>query len=203
MSICRYSLNIIASVGFGLDVDTIKNPDHEFVQIEEIVNGPGLINSLRLLFAFLCPSVLKFFNTYANPMIARSYFVSMVSDTFEHREKNNIIRKDFMQLLMQLRNAGKVSEDGDWAVRKSDALAGGAKALTIEECAAQSYLFYLAGFDTSSSALTYCLYELVRNPELLRKVQKEIDETLGRHNDEISYEAIQEMKYLELCILGE
>lgn len=198
----RYSLNIIASTGFGLDVDTINNPDHEFVNVEAVVNGPGLINSLRLLMAFLCPRVLYVLNTYANPREATKYFVRLVTDTFEYREKNNVIRKDFMQLMMQLRNAGKVSEDGDWAVRKSDSIADGITSLTINECAAQSYLFYLAGYDTSASALTYSLYELVRNPEIMHKLQKEIDETLSRHNDEVTYDAIQEMKFLELCILG-
>lgn len=148
-------------------------------------------------------SVLRFFKTYANPVIARSYFVNMVTDTFAYREKNNVVRKDIMQLLMQLRNAGKVSEDGDWNVRKSDAIAGGVQSMTIEECAAQSYIFYLAGFDTSASALAYCLYELVRNPELLRKLQQEIDETIDSHNGEITYDAIQDMKFLELCITGE
>lgn len=147
-------------------------------------------------------SVLHFFNTYGNPKEATEYFVRLITDTFEYREKHNVIRKDFIQLLMQLRNAGKVSEDGDWAVRKSDSLGDGVQTLTINECAAQSYLFYLAGFDTSSSAFAYCLYELVRNPELMLKLQQEIDETLDRHNNEITYEAIQEMKFLELCILG-
>lgn len=107
-----------------------------------------------------------------------------------------------MQLLMQLRNAGKVNEDGDWDIRKSDALVNNKNALTINECAAQMYLFYLAGFDTSSSALTYALYELVRNPDLMQKLQREIDDTLSRHNNEITYDAINEMKFLELCILG-
>lgn len=100
--------------------------------------------------------------------------------------------------MMQLRNNGQVSEDGDWAVGKI----GGMKALTIDECAAQSYLFYLAGFDTSATTFAYCLYELVRNPDIMKHLQKEIDETLSRHNNEITYEAIQEMTYLELCLLG-
>lgn len=107
-----------------------------------------------------------------------------------------------MQLLMQLKNSGKISEDGDWAVRKSDYSADSTKSLTVSDCAAQSYMFYIAGFDTSSSAFAYCLYELVRNPELMKKLQQEIDETLSRHNNEISYDAIQEMKFLEYCILG-
>lgn len=61
----RYSLNIIVNVSFGINVDTIGYPDHEFTHIEKIVNGPGLLNSARLVFAFLCPSVLELFRTHA------------------------------------------------------------------------------------------------------------------------------------------
>jgi cytochrome P450 family 6 len=35
----------------------------------------------------------------------------MVQDTVNYREKNNITRNDFMQLLIQIRNKGKVEED--------------------------------------------------------------------------------------------
>lgn len=156
----------------------------------------------------LCPrSVLNFFGTHANCEEARDYFIDMTTKTFEYRERNNVERKDFVQLLLQLRNSGEVGADGDWTIRKkaSDAEAksdAGNKLLTIEQCAAQLYLFYLAGFDTSSSALAFTLFELVRNPLLLKKLQREIDETLERHNNEITYDAIAEMKYMEMCING-
>lgn len=128
------------------------------------------------------------------------YFINMTQATFDYREKNKVVRKDFMQLLLQLRNGGKVGNDGDWNVTNTSA--EGKKTVTIEECAAQSFLFYAAGYDTSSSALTYALYELARNQPLLRRVQNEIDEVLERHNQELTYDCIQDMKLLEWCILG-
>lgn len=131
----------------------------------------------------------------------RKYFVDLCADAIEHREKNQIVRKDFMQLLLQLRNTGEVSKDGDWELKQTKA--GVKKSLSLDDCAAQIFLFYTAGFDTSSSALTYCLYELVRNPDVMQKLQAEIDEVLARHNNEITYDSINDMKYLELCILGE
>lgn len=51
----RYSINIIASAGFGLDIDTIANPDHDFLKIEQKINGPGIMNTIRFTCAFLCP----------------------------------------------------------------------------------------------------------------------------------------------------
>lgn len=151
-------------------------------------------------FPYDSASVLDFFGTYAHALEARDYFIDMTTKTFEHRERHNVIRKDFIQLMLQLRNAGKVSEDNDdWKVQHS----GAGRSLTIEQCAAQSYLFYLAGFDTTASALAYTLFELVRNRDLLQRLQREIDETLRRHGGEITYEAIMEMQFLELCMLGE
>lgn len=145
-------------------------------------------------------SVLHFFKTYANTAHVRQYFVDLCADAIKHREQNHIVRKDFMQLLLQLRNTGTVSADGDW--RLPATAHGARKSLSLNDCAAQTFLFYTAGFDTSSSALTYCLYELVRNPQVMRKLQLEIDETLERHDGAITYDAIHEMHYLELCILG-
>lgn len=34
--------------------------------------------------------------------------MGVVKDTVEYREKNNVSRKDFMQLLLQLKNKGKI-----------------------------------------------------------------------------------------------
>lgn len=51
----RFALNIIGSVGFGLDIDTLANPEHDFLEIEKRINCPGWSNTLRFALAFLCP----------------------------------------------------------------------------------------------------------------------------------------------------
>lgn len=129
------------------------------------------------------------------------FFINLAQDTFKYREENNVTRRDFMQLLLQIRNVGKIGLDNDWSAATSNKTEA-EKSISIEECAAQIYLFYLAGFDTSSSALTYSLYELARNQPLLRRLQAEIDECLERHNQQLTYDCIQDMKLLEMCILG-
>lgn len=72
----------------------------------------------------------------------------------------------------------------------------------MNEIAAQAWVFYIAGFETSSSTMSYCLYELAKNKNIQRKVQEEIDEVIARNNGEISYTSIMEMKYLDMCIEG-
>lgn len=65
-----------------------------------------------------------------------------------------------------------------------------------------SFLIFIAsGFETLSSTSAYCLFELARNPEIQRKVQKEIDQVSKASGlAGISFEMLNDMKYLECCI---
>jgi cytochrome P450 family 6 len=68
---------------------------------------------------------------------------------------------------------------------------------------AQATQFFLAGFETSSSAITFALYELAVNQDIQRKLRKEIGNVLSRFNGIISYESLKEMEYLDMCVKGE
>lgn len=49
--------------------------------------------------------------------------------------------------------------------------------------------------------MSFCLFELIKNPEIQRKVQKEIDGVLEKAGPEgITYDNLAELKYLECCI---
>lgn len=61
-------------------------------------------------------------------------------------------------------------------------------------------MFWLAGFETSSTTMGFFLYEMARNLDVQNRVRKEIDEVLAQHKGEITFEAINEMKLLEMCI---
>jgi cytochrome P450 family 6 len=51
--------------------------------------------------------------------------------------------------------------------------------------------------------MTFCLHELSQNPEIQERVRENIAEVLERHDGKITYEALNEMQYLEQCINGE
>lgn len=72
--------------------------------------------------------------------------------------------------------------------------------MTYEEIAAQVFIFYIAGSETSSATAYYTLYELAQNIELMEKAQEDIKSTMEKHNGELSYEAIMEMKFIDLCV---
>ncbi|XP_029670025.1 probable cytochrome P450 6a20 [Formica exsecta] len=71
--------------------------------------------------------------------------------------------------------------------------------LTMLEAAAQAYVFFLAGFETSSTTATYCLYELAQHQGIQDKIRQEIDEMLKQHGG-LTYNAVNEMIYLHKVV---
>lgn len=168
-----------------------------------------LINDLKLcrklqFIGFLFFRILEVLRMSSLSTEFKTHMVNIVSDTMEYRERNNISRNDFIQLLMELRKTGKVKGhenqmDGE---NTEDSSNDRTEHMTIEQCAAQVAIFYLAGFDTTASAIANCLYELCRHPESMRRIHQEIDEVLKQNDNVISYESINKMDFLDRCVLG-
>lgn len=62
-------------------------------------------------------------------------------------------------------------------------------------------MFFIAAFETTSSTMALCLYELSKNQSLQQQVQHEIDDILSsRKSKKVDFELMTELKYLECCI---
>lgn len=195
-----HATNVIASVAFGIDVDTINEPNNAFRVYGRKIFESTFLNAVRRLINIVSPTLLDIFRIKSfDPSIER-FIMSIVQQNLEYREQNNVVRKDFFQLLIQLRNNGTVELDDQWdTVIKTDEKH---KKMTLNEIAAQAFVFFAGGFETSSSALSFCLYELAKSPEIQDRVHNEIDQILAAHNGQVSYDSVSEMKYLETCIEG-
>lgn len=62
--------------------------------------------------------------------------------------------------------------------------------------AAQAFIFFVGGFETSATVMQFALYELAKNPDVQKKLRDEIRRVLAKHKGDITYEAIYEMEYL-------
>ncbi|XP_050078073.1 cytochrome P450 6d3-like [Anopheles maculipalpis] len=182
----RYVLDVIASVFFGFEANCLHDPDDPFLRALEDINNPNsFVNNIRSAGVFVCPGLLKFSGLSSLPPGIRRFAMEVVTRQIEHRERNpQERRKDFMQLLIDLR-------------READCDDGG---LTIEQCAANVFLFYVAGADTSTGVISFTMHELTHNRVAMVKARQEIDAVLERYGGTISYECLAELKYLDLCV---
>ena len=180
-----FSSDVIVNCAFGLEVDMFRK--NEFSKhTKKAMN----FDMARCIVMYLGAAFPQFCRMLGFRQIAKSsgdFFIEVVANTVNYREKNSFIRNDFLQLLINLRDQKR--KDGE--------------DFTIGEITAQCFIFFLAGFETSAATMTFALYEIAANPEVYEKLSQEVRTVLAKHNGEVSYEAIKEMSYLEQVVLGE
>ncbi|KAB0791057.1 hypothetical protein PPYR_02857 [Photinus pyralis] len=194
----RFTIDIIGTCAFGIECNTLLNPNSDFHKYGKRFFSSTPFEAFKSFSALTFPQIFHKFNLTLVKKDVAKFFTDIVFETVKYREENNIVRNDVMHLLLQLKNNISIEDDGDGKghfTKKGDG-----NSLTMNELAAQAFVFFIAGFEAASITLTFCLYELAANMELQMKVKKEISKVLGRHGNKMSYEALMEMTYMEQCI---
>ena len=120
--LARYSTDVISSCAFGIECNCLKNPEAEFRNWGRKVFEPNIKQRITSLLQVVCPSLVHTLNLSIFPKDVCNYFRKMVRETVEYREKNDVQRKDFMQLMIQLKNKTLVmDEDEDMTFLQKDA----------------------------------------------------------------------------------
>lgn len=72
----------------------------------------------------------------------------------------------------------------------------------MDVLAAQCFVWFIGGYETSSITLTFTFFELARNLDVQKRAQEEIDAVLEKHGGKLTYEILQEMTYLDMIVSG-
>lgn len=200
--LARFSTDVISSCAFGIECNCLKNEDAEFRKWGRKIFEPSLTRMIIGILSGIAPVVLDTLKLSTLDSDISKYFRNMVQETVEHREKNNVKRNDFLQLLIQLKNKGLLDDEEktDDQNNETNKNTETAEGMSMNCLAAQAFVFFLAGFETSSTTMTFCLYEMAINPDIQEVLRNEIDTVLKKHDGNISYEAIQEMTYLDKVV---
>nr|AGF69213.1 cytochrome P450 CYP6BW5v3 [Dendroctonus valens] len=191
--LCNFTTDVIASCGFGIESDCLGDPNDAFRRAGKKIFEPRPFRfAILSLFSWdLLPKLG--YKHFSNELT--NFFTNVVTSTIKHREENQIFGKDFMHLLLQLKNQGVLTDD--------DKVIGSGKEkgiLSESDIIAQCFVFFIAGFETSSSTMTFAMLELAQHPDIQDKLRNEILEVLAKHDGKITYEAVMEMPYLEKVI---
>ncbi|CAH0551616.1 unnamed protein product [Brassicogethes aeneus] len=175
--LASFTVDVIGACAFGLNCNSFKDKDAEFRTVgQSLFKDHGIIHAIKRFLVAAVPDMSKALKIKPTVPKISNFFFDVVKNTLKYRKENNISRPDFLQLVIN--------------IHKED------PTFTLEDLVAQVFVFFLAGFDTSSAAMNFTLYELSRNPEIQNKVREEIKAVLKKHNNNITYESLHELKYL-------
>nr|WIT94146.1 cytochrome P450 monooxygenase CYP9FD4 [Euwallacea interjectus] len=204
----KYTTDVIASTSFGITVNSLKNPSNEFYKMGKMVTD---FVGFKLIIKFLgyqfCPSLLKLLKIKFFPETVSNFFSGIVNETVKEREEKGIVRADMINILMEVKNGTAKAENKDtpdegFAVVK-ESLDGESRhnvEITNQDITSQAFIFFFAGFETVSIAMSFTSYELAVNLEVQEKLRQEIEEVYDKSNGKPSYQEIVEMKYLDMVI---
>ncbi|XP_045848583.1 cytochrome P450 3A12-like isoform X2 [Meles meles] len=182
-----YSMDVITSTSFGVNIDSLNNPQDPFVENAKKLFRFEFFDPLLfliLLFPFLTP-VFEIFNISVFPKRVTDFFTKSVKRMKESRVKDEQKhRVDFLQLMIDSQN----SKETDTHTALSDL-----------ELVAQSMTFLFAGYETTSTALSFLAYELATHPDVQQKLQEEIDVTFPSKAPP-TYDALVQMEYLDMVL---
>lgn len=68
--------------------------------------------------------------------------------------------------------------------------------------AAQAFVFFLAGFETSSTTLSFCLHELAVNMDVQKDLRREVEGVAQKYGLPLTYDGLKDLVLLEQCLLG-
>ncbi|CAK9813269.1 Cytochrome P450 9e2 [Anthophora plagiata] len=179
----RYTNDVIVTVAFGIGVNSLKDRDNEFYKKgADATKFGGFFRLLKFLLFRMNPRLSRFAGLSFLPRSTTTFFHKVILETVKARDEQNIIRPDMIHLLLQAR-------DKETPVTHQK---------IIDDITAQAFIFFLAGFDTSSTFMCYIVYELAVNTDIQERLRKEVDRYMEEGNGEISYEALSKMEYMEM-----
>ncbi|XP_078033850.1 cytochrome P450 6k1-like [Augochlora pura] len=180
--------DMISSSSFGLRVNAVNDPNAPFRVEGRKIFKPTILRGIEFLIIFFVPSLTgitgaKFFGQETTAFF-RSVFWEVINERIKSGEK----RHDLIDLLIELKQ--KYEADGDL----------GGFQFSGDDLLAQAAGFFTAGFETSSSTMSFTLYEVAVNMEIQKTLRKEILDALEKSNGKITYDMVMTLPYLDMVV---
>lgn len=213
----RCMTDVIASAAFGLQVNSLADRENVFYQHGRRSVHFTTVSMFRGMFINKFPRLAAMFGlTFFDPK-HREFYRRLVIDTMHHRDVHGIVRPDMIQLLMDAKRGSLTTKAvavgdephqdamGFATVHEETGATGGRtkRVWTDDDFTSQCFLFFLAGFETSSTLMCVAVHELMENQEVQRRLRAEVDEVRAELNGAaLTYERLQKMQYLDMVVSG-
>ncbi|KAG5669753.1 hypothetical protein PVAND_000047 [Polypedilum vanderplanki] len=173
----RFTSDNIASTAFGLQSNCLEDSNSQFMKMGRRLFDLSTFEVIKFFASTAWPDLSRKLGILFTPKEAGDFFHHTFLQTFENRTKNPIERHDFVQLLLNLKDT-----------------------FTPTELAAEAFLVYAGGFESSSTLMQFTLYELALNQDMQDRLRKELIEGIEENDGKLTYDLIFSFKYLNMVI---
>ena len=132
--LCQFTTDVIGNIAFGLEMNCIKDPNSMFRTMGRKIFATPPFRTMKIFFMMQFRSFARSLGMRFTDKDVSDFFMNSIAETVDFREKNNVVRPDFMNLLLQIKNKGNINESGE-----------NEGTITLNEMAAQCFLFFIAG----------------------------------------------------------
>lgn len=175
----RYTTDNIASVAFGLEANSFDRGGNTFMEMSQRIFNLDLLVSLKFMIITYLPSLAKLLKLKFIDQAVQDFFTKIIDETIQYRKETSTSRNDILNQFLELRK-----KLGDEEFGEIDVIA-------------QSIQMIVNGSETTAATMGFILYFLTMHPDVQEKARKEVDAVLKKHNDELSYDAIKDMEYMD------
>ncbi|CAH2049665.1 unnamed protein product, partial [Iphiclides podalirius] len=185
MVMSDYTTDVIGMAAFGITCDSTITGEGPLRAVTKEFSTYSWIRGLNWCCIFFIPELVDFFRFSLFPKHVTEYFRKIFRTMVDQRggldaEINE--NRDLLDALLKMRQECKKDNED----------------LSEDLLVAQAAIFLLGGSDTTSSALTFCIYELAFLPDLQEKLFKEQMDAI--RDNELDAKLLSELVYLNSVI---
>ncbi|XP_045762459.1 cytochrome P450 6B5-like isoform X2 [Maniola jurtina] len=178
------SAAICASV-FGVTTKSVF--DSPFLDIARRSTSASLKRNVKFTIASLSESLFKMLDLHIFKEF-ENFFITAIKQVIHQRKVENVKKYDFADICVSLQKQGMLKDmDSGLELEPTDEL-----------LAAQAFFFLIAGVEPTASAMLATLMEVGKHTDVQKRLQKEIDEAFDKHGNDISYDVVANMEYLDM-----
>ncbi|CAD0204534.1 unnamed protein product [Chrysodeixis includens] len=195
----RYTMDCICSCAFGVEAQSmVKTENNVFTHMGDIITDSSPSAAFRNVCKTIWPSFFYGLGYTAFSKEIDAFFSKMLTEIFNSRNYQPTNRNDFIDYMLKMKKNNLVGDSMNNL--KSDSGSKITMEIDDEFLIAQCALFFVAGFETTSTTLMFTLFEFAKNPDKQARAIEEVDEYLNRHGNKLKYECVAESLYLEACV---
>ncbi|XP_030377437.1 cytochrome P450 6g1-like [Scaptodrosophila lebanonensis] len=183
-----FTTDTIASTAFGVRANSLENSNSDFRTQGRKVFTFTLHRAWDFFVAFFLPKLVSFFRITVFTPEFSNFMRKSISHVMHERERTGTLRNDLIDVLVSLKKEAALEPNKEHYAKDNDFLV------------AQAGVFFTAGFETSSSTMSFALYELAKQPDLQQRLREEINEALLAEGGKLSYETINSLEYLSMVV---